>query len=429
MKTEKKSKSKVRKILEWIFTIIVSTLFIIVLIGQIQGMVTRNDNYGQSLPYGYGNFIVLTDSMEPFYKVDSAIITHKDNVEEIYSLYLEQAKYNAVLDKDDGENLDQKLLDKMDEIKVYLRKLSLATFNDEVLDKKEKEVKAMEDENTKTELLSALTSLRTARGEYYSLEEKYQHIDITFMDAYSSSYPRANEIPQLNDASGTPKYNDRTSPSNMVMTHRLRYIAKDENSSDNDVKYLFYVSGTNLSTHYAQAGQYQVFSEKELLGVVKINSPVLGGFFSFVSSIWGLLVLILIPALYLIITSGIDMIRGLKEQENEEELLLANAKPNSLEGISLDDQERLKAEMLEEILYGKKTPSASEAKKEKKEESSPLLDDISLDDQERLKAEMLAEMMKEKKVEEDNSPLKDISKEDQERLKAEMLAEMMKNQK
>jgi hypothetical protein len=79
------------------------------------------------------------------------------------------------------------------------------------------------------------------------------------------------------------------------------------------------------------------------------------------------------------------------------------------------------------------------------------LNDISSDDQERLKAEMLAEMMKEdqslasqvnntvkkdmpsetKKVDTtlNNDVLGDISKEDQERLKAEMLAEMMKNNK
>jgi hypothetical protein len=111
--------------------------------------------------------------------------------------------------------------------------------------------------------------------------------------------------------------------------------------------------------------------------------------------------------------------------------------------------------MLQEMLYGKKDDTQASKtpviKEEPKVDENSTLNDISSDDQERLKAEMLAEMMKEdqslasqvndtvkkdmpsetKKVDTtlNNDVLGDISKEDQERLKAEMLAEMMKNNK
>lgn len=356
MKKEKKNKSKVRKIIEWIITGLVALLFVVVGIGQITGMMNRENNYGQSLPYGYGNFVVQTDSMEPEYPVSTAIVTHKDDPADIYALW----------------------------------------------------------------------------EEIHHSTTKESHIDITFFDSYTGSYEKAQNIPEL-----ASTYYEETSNVNTVMTHRLRYIDYREDVELGKGRYIFYVAGTNISEHQSGAGQYQVFSEKELLGVVKINSPVLGGFFGFVASPWGLLILLLIPAMYLIFTSGMDIIRAVKQKDEEEEALAISG-DSSLAGFSKEDQERLKAEMLQEILYGKKDDASSISPREEKVEEDSSLKDISKDDQERLKAEMLAEMMKEDKSlasmkmtkevpeEKEDDVLKDISKEDQERLKAEMLAEMMK---
>ena len=378
MEKEKKPKSKVRKIIEWVLTGIVATIFLVVAIGQITGMMNRDANYGQSLPYGFGNFVVQTDSMEPEYPVGTAIVTHKDDPADIYAQW---------------------------------EKINHSTT-------------------------------------------KESHIDMTFFDNYTGSYTKAQEIPELASV-----YNEETSNVQTVMTHRLRYILVNEDVELGLGRYLFYVAGTNISEHQSGAGQYQVFSEKELLGVVKINSPVLGGFFSFVASPWGLLVLLLIPAMYLIVTSGMDIIRALKEKDKEDESYVMAGGPDnpdsSLAGFSKEDQERLKAEMLQEMLYGKKDDTVDSKtpviKEEPTVDENSTLNDISSDDQERLKAEMLAEMMKEdqslasqvnntvkkdmpsetKKVDTtpNNDVLGDISKEDQERLKAEMLAEMMKNNK
>ncbi len=375
MEKEKKPKSKARKIIEWVLTGIVGAIFVIVAIGQLTGMLHREENYGQSLPYGFGNFVVQTDSMEPEYPVGTAIVTHKDDPADIY------AKWQEI--------------------------------------------------NHST--------------------TKESHIDITFFDNYSGSFEKAQNIPEL-----AGSYTEETANIQTVMTHRLRYIIVNEDVELGAGRYLFYVAGTNVSVHQSASGQYQVFSEKELLGVVKINSPVLGGFFSFVASPWGLLVLLLVPAMYLIFTSGMDIIRALREKDEEDDSYVMAGGPDdpnsSLSGLSKDDQERLKAEMLQEILYGKKdTPSSTPATVASQTEENSSLSDISEDDQERLKAEMLAEMMKEdkslmkdvlnkneeKKVTPSepkkevnttpaNDVLGDISKEEQERLKAEMLAEMMK---
>ena len=122
-------------------------------------------------------------------------------------------------------------------------------------------------------------------------------------------------------------------------------------------KYTFIVSGINVSEHQSQAGQYQAFTEKQLLGVVKINSVVLGGFYYFISTPWGLLVFLLVPAFYLVITSVLDIFKAMKEKEDEEEAVMAGNEPKntpeSLAELSKEDRERLKKEMLEEMLKKK----------------------------------------------------------------------------
>ena len=83
----KKKKSKTRSIVEWTLTIVFGIFFVIAGIGQIDGMIHQKDNYGQTLRFGWGSFVVLTDSMEPVYPVDSAIITYKESPEYIFDLY------------------------------------------------------------------------------------------------------------------------------------------------------------------------------------------------------------------------------------------------------------------------------------------------------------------------------------------------------
>ena len=262
-KKVKKPKSKTRKIIEWVFTGVFAVLFLIIGIAQIDGMVHKKDHYGQSIRFGYGTFVVQTESMEPKYKVKSAIVT-----------YLEKPK--------------------------------------EIL-------------------------MRYAKGET---------VDLTFFDAYQASNQYTVPSAELH-----PELTDRTSATGLPMTHRLQEIKVGE-----DGHYYFITAGINTGVSSALDGegrikQYQVFTEKELLGRVVIGSAFLGGVFTFVSSPWGLLVLLLIPAFYLVISSVIDIFKAYKEPEEEYEGQVVDK--GSLD-LSEADKKRLKEELLEEMLSKKK---------------------------------------------------------------------------
>ena len=266
-KKVKKPKSKVRKIIEWVLTGIFFIAFGIFAAGQIDGMIHKSENYGQTISFGFGSFVILTDSMEPEYMIDSAIITYREDLNSVYARYQE------------------------------------------------------------------------------SLKDSNITIDMTFMDVYTT-YFKPTDHPELND---------QTNPTGAVMTHRLREIHVDESKAYGDGRYTFVVSGINTSEHQSQAGQYQVFTEKQYLGVVQANSKVLGGFYRFISSPWGLLVFLLIPAFYLVITSVLDIFSAMKDDDNEEDSgdNGSNNTLSSLDDLSKEDRERLKKEMLEEMLSKK----------------------------------------------------------------------------
>lgn len=268
--SENKKKKKVRSIIGWILTGIFGSLFVVVAIGQIGGMIDRDKNYGQTLTYGFGSFIITTDSMKDVYPVDSAIITHKDSPSSIYESYL--------------------------------------------------------------------------KGEV---------IDITFFDYYDSNGAKYNYDIVTPVKEENKDLNERTKSINEVMTHRLREIIVSNEKKEGEGKYTFIVAGTNISDHQSQKGQYQCLTENELLGRVKLSSSFIGGFFKFITTPWGLLVFLLIPAFYLVITSVLDIFKTIKEPD-ESEVVKEVGDGNSLEGISDKDKERLKREMLEEMMNRKK---------------------------------------------------------------------------
>ena len=286
-KKVKKPKSKARKIVEWVLTGVFGVLFIFLAIGFIDGMVHKNEHFGQNLKFGFGTFVVETDSMEKqyisetdsykkVYGVKSALITHLDNSDDIYKDYLK------------GKTID-------------------LTF-------------------------------------YYDAR------------AYNKTYP------QPSDSTLTT----RTSPADYpIITHRLREMVINEGVQKGKGKYTFIVSGiNNLSKNLGSDGvnpvtinQYQAFTEEHLLGRVVVGSAFLGGVFGFVSSIWGLLILLLIPAFYLIITSVIDIFKAYKEPAEEsasESSPKGEDKPKGSVELSEADKKRLKEELLQEMLEKKK---------------------------------------------------------------------------
>ncbi len=150
----------------------------------------------------------------------------------------------------------------------------------------------------------------------------------------------------------------------LVMTHRIRELHIRKNVTYGNGKYIFVTSGINDEGDYSKMGQYQFVSEKLYLGTVKINSPFLGGIFHFISSPWGLLVLLLIPAAYLIIVSAKDIFKALKESEDGESSSGESKAPSDLDKISSEDRERLKRELLDEMISKKKQEQGEDKKDE-----------------------------------------------------------------
>ena len=256
-KRVKRPKSKARKIIEWVLFSIFIVIFGFALVAQIDSMVHAKEHYNQPLRFGVGSFIVRTNSMEPEYKVDTAIITYKENAWDIANNF-----------------------------------------------------------------------------------KAGQTIDLTFVNIKVQTDFKPTDTEKYYEPITTGK----------VMTHRLIEVFQDPESKI----YYFATAGINPDVPSNLKGQYQIFSEKELLGVVKVNSPFLGAIFKAVSSEIGLLVLLLLPALYLIITSTIDIFKTLKESEDKEITSGSSSGGVEIEGLSNKDKERLKRELLEEMMKGKK---------------------------------------------------------------------------
>lgn len=266
IKKTKKKKSKVRVIIEWVLFGLFLVVFAFAGAAVIDSMMHKKDNYNQSLKFGLGTFIVLTDSMEPEYKQGSAIFTYKDNIEKVVEEFRS------------GKTVD------------------LTFFNENC------------------------------------------GIDPTSVDF---------EIERFKPSEG-----GQMIVTNKVMTHRLMEVHENKDVAIGEGRYLLVTSGINSRGVYSLEGQYQLLTEKQFLGKVVLYSPVLGSAFQFVISPVGLIVLLLIPAGYLIITSSIDIVKALKEKE-ETETSGTNA-PSSLDNIKGEDRERLKKELLEEMMNKKK---------------------------------------------------------------------------
>ena len=267
---KKKEKSKARKIVEWILFIVFGLLFAFILAGNINGMINKKDNYGQSIRFGVGSFIVLTDSMEPEIPQDSAIITYKEDC------------------------------------------------------------KAFAD--------------RLAKGET---------IDVTFANV---TIPATIEpdTPEFKFENG-----GRLIVTNQIMTHRLVEVHEDTTINFGDGRFIFVTTGINNGGYESLKGQYQEFTEKEYLGTVKVTNAFLGKVFQFIASPIGLIILLLVPAGYLIVVSSIDILRAMKETEEREDAVAASG-GGKLDGLSDEDRERLKRELLDEMINAKKGENKDE---------------------------------------------------------------------
>ena len=169
-KRQKKPKSKTRKILEWVLTGFFLVLFAIIGFAQIDGMVHKKDHYGQLIRFGFSNYVVQTESMEPKYMKNTAIIDYLEDVDKIYARY--------------------------------------------------------------------------QRGE---------EINVTFMDVYSTRNEFTN--PENN-----PQLTQRTSATNVPMTHQIKEIHVNNAAKKGEGKYYFITAGINTPLkHFASSNTHQVW--------------------------------------------------------------------------------------------------------------------------------------------------------------------------
>lgn len=146
------------------------------------------------------------------------------------------------------------------------------------------------------------------------------------------------------------------------MTHRVLSIDYYPDASENS-GYHYTIVTHGINTKSNQCGkpegcditwQKQVFHEDVLIGKVTRKSL----FMKAITSVWGLILLILFPTIYIMATTVIDMFRKLEEDEEVTEInsdgsISPNGNP--LAGLSKGEIEQLKKEMMEEILNkGKK---------------------------------------------------------------------------
>ncbi len=147
----------------------------------------------------------------------------------------------------------------------------------------------------------------------------------------------------------------------MVITHRVSEIKEPTTEGG---LYTFTLHGIN--TKSTQCGteddpqdctdQTQVVTSDKVVGKVIGKSVAFGKIYAFMVTPWGLIILLLIPGSYLIVISIMKIVKTLKE--NDEEELAVEEKGNSsstskLDGLSKEDKERLKQDLLNEMLKEK----------------------------------------------------------------------------
>lgn len=191
---------------------------------------------------------------------------------------------------------------------------------------------------------SAIITYREKADKVYEDYQNGKTIDVTFMDIdrVIDFYPSDSTL------------NEATYPTGFPMTHRVREMHLVEDKEVGEGRYIFVVTGTNNEGELSKMGQFQSFTEKHYLGTVKSSSRFLGGIFQFVTSVWGLFILLLIPACFLIVVSVLDIFKKMKDVPEQAIEGKEIQKPEiEMEGLSKEDKERLKQELLMQMLEDK----------------------------------------------------------------------------
>lgn len=269
-KKEKKPKSKARKIVERILTVVTLVLLGFVGVSLLTGMIFKKNTVPMMFN-SIGTCYVLTDSMEPVYPQKTTIIVQNASAKELIERY-----------------------------------------------------------------------------------QKGETVDVTFQNYNINPGPD----------SSIPEGKSQLIVTNMIMTHRMIGYYINDGVPEGQGKYLIYAAGINDQSDTGRLAQYQVLDERLLVGRVIGKSQFLGFMTGLITSVWGLLILLLIPSFYMIITSVLDIFKHYNEPDEEVSGDVVSTQDGEgsappqdgdvLAGISEKEKERLKQELLDEMLNGKK---------------------------------------------------------------------------
>ncbi len=207
----------------------------------------------------------------------------------------------------------------------------------------------------------ALFTYKEKLSKVYKDYQNGKTINMTFFNKSSgkSIVPETEEF--------QPIHGGEVVVTDMVMTHEVKEMYYDPSVPYGQGQYIIITAGINPDVETSQKGQYQIVTENLYLGVVKWDSLFVGHVFKFIASPVGLIILLLVPAGYLIITSGIDIFKVLKETEEKEAAVTTTGDPKDIkvDNLSEEEKKRLKEELLSELL-AEKQQGKEENKSEEK---------------------------------------------------------------
>lgn len=202
-------------------------------------------------------------------------------------------------------------------------------------------------------------------------EKEKLAVDVTFNDNFTTPsvyFPKeVISESELSKQYGKTRRTTYVDGPMYTMTHRIFHADYVENAPEGAPKYYFFVAGINPEGHESAQNQYQVFTEDYLYGEVVGCSTFVGGLFRFAQSPVGLVILLLIPCLYMIISSVIDLFRS-KDEELEQEAekdakeVATQDANDPLKGLTEKDRERLKKELLNKMMEEKQSGKKEEKK-------------------------------------------------------------------
>lgn len=138
------------------------------------------------------------------------------------------------------------------------------------------------------------------------------------------------------------------------VTHRLESVIVDYTKTNINEKYTFIAHGINKESKQTRGmdltNQRQTFHFDKIIGRVQGTNGALTFMYKCFTSVWGLIFLVGLPALYLIVISVMEIVNAGLKKNPEKVAPVASDNGDPLSGLSKEEQEKLKKELLAQLM-------------------------------------------------------------------------------